>query len=1034
MFPQEKLGNAGTAVSELLATVGRDSCSLGNPTDWPQSLRTIVRLMTSSQFPMFVAWGPDLTFLYNDAYTQFLGEKHPESFGRPFKEVWEEIWPDIGPLVDKALEGEASFLNDMPLVIKRGGKLEQTWFTFSYSPAHDDTGCIAGMYCAVTETTARMLAERRQNFQLKLADSLSNLGSPRDIMQTACKMLGEHFSVGQVGYGEVDVVGVNVAIQQEWTNNTARGLAGRSFPLDGFGPEIIKHLRAGKTLRIDDVGDDERSAFYADAYASIDTRSLIVVPLLENSKLTATLYLHDSSPRHWTEEEQSIAEDVARRTWDALKRARAEQFLQTRERELSLVYSNVGDGVFYLEADDTEQFRFVSANPAFTRLSGISESAIIGQQLDKVLPPASYPMAREWGRKAIQSQTSVTWEEKIAIGTSTVYVQVSLIPVFNTDGKCRNLIGTVHDITASKKTEAALRDETRVLELLNKTGEAIASTLETDALLQAITDAATQLSGARFGAFFYNGKDEQGDAYLLYTLSGAPREAFEKFGHPRATALFGPTFKGAPAIRSDDITKDVRYGKWGPPHGMPPGHLPVRSYLALPVISRSGEVYGGLFFGHPEVGVFTERAERLVTGVAAQAAIALDNARLFADAQRATRERESLLERERFARAEAERLNSMKDEFVAMLAHELRNPLAPISSAAELLNLLYVNEPKIRNASEIIGRQVAHIRRLVDDLLDVSRVTRGLVKLEKKPVDFREIISGAIDQVMPLIREKGHAIYVQTPSEPVWVEGDPTRLVQAVSNILNNAAKYTHEDGSIKVSLNVASGSLGLSIQDNGIGIPPDLLPSVFDLFTQGARTLARSQGGLGLGLTLVKRLVELHGGRVDVTSSGIGTGSEFFISLPLSRNDANSHEGRSSGSIEVTDAHMKLQLMVIDDNVDAADSLGAVLRAQGHNVVTRYSGYAALDALNEGVPDAFLIDIGLPDIDGFELAKQLRALPETSDALLIAVTGYGQPKDKERAKAAGFSHHLVKPVDVGAVTSLLTQERGGKNTHSVAS
>jgi len=409
----------------------------------------------------------------------------------------------------------------------------------------------------------------------------------------------------------------------------------------------------------------------------------------------------------------------------------------------------------------------------------------------------------------------------------------------------RKTTGRVEDRKRARIAET-LREETGILELLNETGALLASTLDLKTLLQSITDAGTQLSGARFGAFFYNGKNAQGEALLLFTMSGAPIEAFQKFGVPRPTAIFSPTFHGGAPIRSADITKDARYGKSAPHFGMPAGHPQVRSYLALPVISRSGEVLGGLFFGHPEAGVFTDRSERMVRGVVAQAAMAIDNARLYDQAHTAAEERKSLLASERSARAEAERLSRTKDEFLAMLAHELRNPLAPISSSANVLNLLFADEPRVRQTSAVILRQVGHMTRLIDDLLDVSRVTRGLIKLELKAVDFRSIVSGALDQTRPLMDVKSHQIVQQIPAEPVWVLGDQTRLTQATANIFNNAAKYTRAGGLIEIELSAEAHWLQLRVRDNGSGMSRELLPTVFDLFTQGARTLARSQGGGG--------------------------------------------------------------------------------------------------------------------------------------------------------------------------------------------
>jgi PAS domain S-box-containing protein len=316
-------------------------------------------------------------------------------------------------------------------------------------------------------------------------------------------------------------------------------------------------------------------------------------------------------------------------------------------------------------------------------------------------------------------------------------------------------VWSFRDITERRHAEEALRDETRVLELVNKTGASLASTLDLQSLVQAVTDAATQLSGAKFGAFFYNTTDERGDAFMLYALSGAPREAFDKLGHPRATPLFGPTFKGDGPILCDDVLKDPRYGKMGPHAGMPHGHLPVRSYLAVPVVSRSGEVIGGLFFSHPETGVFTERSERIISGVAAQAAVAIDNARLYEAAQNAAREREMLLASERSARTEAERMSEMKDEFLATLSHELRTPLSAILGWSHILQRGTANEADLRKGLDVIERNARVQAQLIEDLLDMNRITSGKVRLDIQPVDPLTFIEAALETVRPAADAKG---------------------------------------------------------------------------------------------------------------------------------------------------------------------------------------------------------------------------------------------------------------------------------------
>jgi PAS domain S-box-containing protein len=355
---------------------------------------------------------------------------------------------------------------------------------------------------------------------------------------------------------------------------------------------------------------------------------------------------------------------------------------------------------------------------------------------------------------------------------------------YGPDGAVLGMIGVVSDVTERKATEDALRDETRVLELLNRTGEELASQLDLRSLLQLITDAATELSGARFGAFFYNTQDEHGDRYQLFTLSGAPREAFERFGHPRATPLFGPTFRGEGVIRCDDVSSDPRYGQWAPHHGLPPGHLPVCSYLAVPVLTRSGAVLGGLLFGHPEPGVFTARSERIVGTIATQAAVALDNARLYEAAQAAAEERRHLLESERAARSHAERMSAMKDDFLAVLSHELRTPLSAILGWSQVLRHRPGIGGELAKGLEVIERNARVQKQLIEDLLDMSRIASGKLRLDVQPLAPHAVIEAAIESVRPSAAAKGIELSVALDRAAGPVAGDAARLQQVVWNLL----------------------------------------------------------------------------------------------------------------------------------------------------------------------------------------------------------------------------------------------------------
>ena len=451
-----------------------------------------------------------------------------------------------------------------------------------------------------------------------------------------------------------------------------------------------------------------------------------------------------------------------------------------------------------------------------------------------------------------------------------------------TDGGARRyMTGACADITTRRLAEQSMRDEARVLELLNRAGTMLASTLDLRAVVQAVTDAATELSGAEFGSFFYNTTDENGDAFLLYTLSGAPPEAFAGFGKPRATSLFGPTFRGEAPIRCADVLVDPRYGRMPPHHGMPKGHLPVRSYLAVPVRSRSGGVLGGLFFGHSQPGVFSERTERLIVGVAAQAGIAIDNARLYEDAQRMAAERKVLLEREQAARAAAEELSRVKDEFLTTLSHELRTPLNAILGWAHVLRSGSVRPEDVGRGLETIERNARAQAQLVEELLDVSRITSGRLRLDVEAIDPGPFISQAVDALRPSADARGIALTASVDAGAPLIAADAGRLHQVLWNLLSNAIKFTPPGGTISVAVHAARDGVEISVADTGVGISPDQIHELFERFRQGDPSTTRSYGGLGLGLSIVKDLVELHGGNVRMDSAGPGLGTTVTVWLP---------------------------------------------------------------------------------------------------------------------------------------------------------
>ena len=375
----------------------------------------------------------------------------------------------------------------------------------------------------------------------------------------------------------------------------------------------------------------------------------------------------------------------------------------------------------------------------------------------------------------------------------------------------------------------------------------------------------------------------------------------------------------------------------------------------------------------------------------------------------------------RAAEQELHENDRRKDEFLAMLAHELRNPLAPIRNAAHTLALLGTPDDRIHWVSGVIERQVGLMTRLVDDLLDVSRITSGKITLQREPISIAAVIAQAVEAARPPAESRKETLEVDVDPDVGWVDGDQARLVQAVGNLLDNAIKYTEEGGHIRLTARVDGREVVIAVRDSGVGIAGDLLPHVFDLFTQADRSLARRQGGLGIGLTLVRRLVDMHGGRVEAASEGPGHGSEFTIRLPRLAVDAAEPVAEPALDAPEGPAAAARRVLVVDDQADSTDSLALFLRLRGHQVHTASDGPGALAEFARCQPEVVFLDLGLPGMSGYDVARRLRAMPEARDVRLVAVTGYGTEADREQTRAAGFDVHLAKPVDPHAVEALLT-------------
>ena len=679
----------------------------------------------------------------------------------------------------------------------------------------------------------------------------------------------------------------------------------------------------------------------------------------------------------------------------------------------------------------------LSWNKGAERIFGYSAEEAIGKSILILFPPDRVDEEPAILEKLKRGERIDHYETvRVTKDGRKVDISLTISPIRDNSGAVVAASKIAHDITKQKqaeeerarllKAEREARDE---LETIHNIGQLLAAKLDLQQVVQAVTDACTELVGARFGSFFYNVIDTSGAWYMLYTLSGVPREHFEDFPMPRATDLFGPTFRGEGTILINDVKRDPRYGKNSPYYGMPPGHLPVTSYLAVPVISRSGEVLGGLFFGHPDEAVFAERDARLVEGLAAQAAVAMDNARLYEAAQvERSKAEQAASEKERLYR-EADEANRLKDEFLASVSHELRTPLNAILGWASMLRRGRLDQEGVARAFETIERNARAQAQIIEDLLDVSRIITGKLRLEVRPLDPASFIEAAIETLRPAAEAKNIRIQKILDSGINTVSGDPSRLQQIVWNLLSNAIKFTPKGGRVQVRLERINSHIEINVSDTGGGISAEFLPFVFDRFRQADSSSTRQQGGLGLGLSIVRHLAELHGGTVTATSEGEGKGATFTVKLPtMIIHHPNSQEERTHPRAgadllpDITHRLDGLRILAVDDEADTLELLKAVLGGCGAEVMAAGSVKEALNLIEEFMPDVIVADIGMPGEDGYDFIGKVRDLPPERGGRVpaIALTAYARVEDRLRVLGAGFQMHVPKPVEPAELTAVI--------------
>ena len=838
--------------------------------------------------------------------------------------------------------------------------------------------------------------EATHAFLLRLSDELRPLGDPVEIKRVAVRVLGRYMAANRAYYAEVESDGQHCWIDNSF-NDGGASLDGR-YRMDAYGKARFDALRAGRTIvSYDSSAEPETTPAERRNTQALDIGARINVPLVKAGRLVCMLAVNDARPRAWTAAEVEAVRETAERTWAAVERARAEQALQASEqraqqqrRLMETVLSHTPDNSYVFAPDGRLQY----ANRAVLDLLGVPLGKVVGRTLSELGVAAE---VTDPAQRNIQSVVDSGHAMSAEFTYTSVHGQLrhyeyTLAPVFDGSGQVVQVTGTGRDITARLRREeqarAAARRDAYQLRL--------ADALRTLACPIEIQEAAVRVLGEHLGASrcFYCEMEADQNGFVVHRAHTARGVSFrlDRF----QIADFGGFLQRELLAGRTTVLED---GCTDPRLNLAQHRLfqrmRVGGVLAVPLI-KGGRLVSLL--GINQTGPRRWTAEEI--------AQAEDTAeRTWAAVERARPEQQ------------LRDAGRRKDEFLALLAHELRNPLAPIRYAIDILGAPGVSPAEVQSAAQMMARQMAQMVRLIDDLLDASRISRGAIELRKQRIELAPVVRQAAEAARALTQDRRQKLSVTLPPHAVWVEADAARIAQVAGNLLNNASKFTGEGGTLRLTLEQDAGQAVLRVRDDGLGMEAHQQTRLFELFVQADTSLERRQGGLGIGLTLVRSLVEMHGGTVEVYSEGVGHGSEFTVRLPLAAPlpRETAPEAAPGG---LPSKHRRV--LVVDDNRDSAAMLALLLGQSGHEIQMAYDGIEGLEVAQRFRPDVILLDIGMPRLNGYDACRQLRTLPGCGKALIVAMTGWGQQEDRKRSAEAGFDAHLVKPLDPQALRELL--------------
>ena len=930
---------------------------LGPPSEWPASLRTVISLILDSKIPMFVAWGPELIFLYNDAYVDVLGDKHPAAMGRRFHDIWSEIWEDINPIIERAMGGVASYYENLPLTMRRKGYDEQTWFTFSYSPVYDENGVIGGMFCACTETTHQVLSERHRQQE---NERLHQLFQQAPGMIAVIRGPDHVFELVNEAY--IQLVG-----RRELLGRTAR----EALPeVEGQGFfELLDEVYA-TGLHVRRLETPIYLRRQVDGQLEQRYMNFVFQPIRDGSGQVTGIFVQGN---------------------DVTDAVRANHALRESEARLNLALTAGHMGAWQWDILHNRGYWL----KGMASVHGLPEGTVSPdlQGYMALIHPEDRDRVQRVITEAFQHHRDYSTEYRVLWPDGHVrWIEAYGNLVVDEHGQPVRLGGVCIDITQRKQVE-------KNLQFLARASAELATLVD----LQTTLNNVARLAVPHFADWCAVDLLE-GDSLKRVAVAHVDPSKVElardlnKRFPPHENSGTWRIVRSGQAMIVPEISRDTIEAMVPDPDCRAAlCELGLHSYIGAPLTSH-GRTIGVLTFIWAESRhTYTHSDLALAEDLARRAAIAIENVELY----------EALKQSDR-----------SKDIFLATLSHELRNPLASVTAGLDLIRLSGFERQTVEKTMAVMGRQVKQLTRLVDDLMDISRVATGKIALKPEPTTLKAALKNAVETARPAIEAANHQFTLSLPDEPTDIVADPVRLAQIFSNLLSNAAKYTDPGGCIAVTVEAVPDNWLIRVSDTGMGISPDMLNHIFDMFMQ-EHPLSRSQGGLGVGLGLADSLVKMHGGSITAHSAGLGQGSEFIVRLPRTGvvTAVSNAAPQAASTAEPATAQ---EILIEDDNIDAANTTAALLGLLGHRVRIAHDGQSALQALRDAVPAVVFLDIGLPDMDGYEVARRIRAMPDARQPVLVAVTGWGQEKDKRAAASAGFDHHLTKPVNTNQLIALL--------------